>query len=406
MRTLCSILCFAAVSIGSAAEWPQWQGPNRDAKSTETGLLKSWPEGGPKLLWATTEDLGLGYSTVSIAGGRIYTTGMFGKDGYLFALDLDGQLKWKVRYGPEYLKFGKGSRSTPTVDGDRIYIMSGMGLAACFGLDGNLKWSVDTEKVFGGRNIRWGICESPLIDGDKVILTPGGTDASMVALDKMTGKTLWTTKGLSDRSAYCSPLHVKEGKKDLYVTLTEAHIVGVSPEGKVLWQVPYQGQCQAHPNTPVYHDGQVYITSGYNAGGVMLKLTDDGSGAEVLWKDDVLDVHHGGVVLVDGFLYGANWGSNARGDWVCLDWKTGKPRYETTWKCKGSISYADGMLYCYEEKDGHVALVEATPEGFKPISTFQVTQGHDRHWAHPVVCGGRLYIRHGKTLLCHDVKAK
>jgi outer membrane protein assembly factor BamB len=164
--------------------------------------------------------------------------------------------------------------------------------------------------------------------------------------------------------------------------------------------------CQAHPNTPIYHDGQVYITSGYNAGGVMLKLSEDGSSIQELWKDDTLDTHHGGVILVDGHLYGANWQNNSRGKWVCLDWKTGKALYEQEWKCKGSILYAEGMLYCYEEKDGNVALVKATPEGFNPISTFQVTQGKERHWAHPVICDGRLYIRHGNVLLCYDVKAK
>ena len=174
--------------------------------------------------------------------------------------------------------------------------------------------------------------------------------------------------------------------------------------GTLLWKHPYRGKCQAHINTPVHHNGQVYITSGYNAGGVMVKLSDDGEQSEVLWKDDNLDVHHGGVVLVDGHIYGANWHSNRIGNWICLEWKTAKVKYDTRWQCKGSILYAEGMLYCYEEKGGTVGLVECTPEGFNVVSSFRITKGRGKHWAHPVIAHGRLYIRHGNVLMCYDVK--
>ena len=395
-------------SIGLAGDWPQWRGPKRDGKCTETGLLTSWPEGGPKLLWTASEDLGKGFAAVSVAKGTIYTTGTVGNDGVIFALDLSGKLKWKHAYGPEFSKFPPSTRSIPTVDGDRVYIMSGNGLAACYdAASGKQKWAVDTFKVFGGRNIQWGIAESPLVIDEKAIVTPGGPEATMVALDKMTGKTIWKSQGIADKSAYVSPIRIKDAKKDLIVTVTSDHIIGVdTASGKVLWQQPYRGRCQAHINTPLYHDGQVYITSGYDAGGVMMKLSDDGTQSKVLWKDLTLDTHHGGVVLVDGHIYGTSWHGNRTGNFVCLDWKTGDVKYDTRWKCKGSILYAEGLLYCYEEGGGTVALAKCTPEGFQVVSSFQITQGEGKHWAHPVIADGRLYIRHGSKLMCYDVKAK
>lgn len=392
----------------SAGDWPQWLGPNRDGKCTETGLLKTWPKGGPKLLWTASENLGKGFSTVSIAKGTIYTTGMDGKDGWLYALDLDGKLRWKQKYGPEFRKFPPSTRTTPTVDGGRLYLMSTMGLAACYdAATGDRQWAVDTFAKFGGRQITWGVAESPLIVREKVIVTPGGPEATMVALDKLTGETLWKSQGIGDKSAYTSPLLIEDDRKSLIVTMTDRHIIGVrSTDGKVLWKHPYRGQCQAHINTPLYHDNQVYITSGYDAGGVMMKLSDDGEQCEILWKDQALDTHHGGVVLVDGHIYGSSWHGNRTGNWVCLDWKTGKARYDTRWLNKGSILFADGRLICYEEKGGTVGLVECTPEGFRVVSSFKITQGSGQHWAHPVIAGGRLYIRHGHVLLCYDVKGK
>ena len=409
-RIIVVLTVFAIVSAGFASDWPQWRGPKRDAKCTETGLLKEWPEGGPKLLWTTTENLGAGFSTVSVAKGMIYTTGTIEKkEGWLFAFDTDGKLKWKQNYGSEFRRFPQASRTTPTVDGDRLYIMSGVGRAVCYDAKtGGQKWAVDTFEKFGGRQITWGIAESPLIIDDKVILTPGGPNAVMVALNKLTGETIWQTKGLGDKSAYVSPIRIKDEKKDLIVTVASDHIIGVrTNDGQLLWKHPYRGQCQAHINTPLYHDGQVYITSGYNAGGVMMKLSDDGETCEILWKDQALDTHHGGVILLDGHIYGTSWAnSNRMGNWVCLDWKTGDVKYDTRWECKGSMLYAEGHLYCYEEKGGTVGLVEATPKGFKVVSSFKVTQGEGQHWAHPVIAHGRLYIRHGSKLMCYDIKAR
>ena len=404
---MCGLACALLFgTMAAAADWPQWGGPNRDGISPETGLLKEWPEGGPKLLWST-DGLGQGYSSVSVVGGMIYATGIVGGNGFFFALNTDGGIVWKLKYGPEWRQNFPNSRTTPTIEGDRAYLMSGLGTVVCIDLDKHeVKWSVDTAKKFGGRNITWGIAESPLICGDMVICTPGGKDASLVALDKKTGETIWQTKELSDRSAYCSPMRIKDDQKDLIVTMTESNIVGVNTEdGTVLWKHPYRGPCQAHPNTPLYHKGRIYVSSGYNAGGVALNLAADGTSVEVAWPDKKLDVHHGGVVLVDGHVYGANWLNNNAGNWVCITWDKGELKYETPWKNKGSIICADGMLYCYEEKTGTVGLVEATPDEFKVVGSFVVPKGEGEHWAHPVIAGGRLYIRHGGTLMAYDIKA-
>jgi outer membrane protein assembly factor BamB len=370
--------------------------------------LKKWPEGGPKLLWTADEKLGAGYSSPAVTGDTIYTTGMFDGHGYVIALDLDGKLKWKVKYGPEWTSNFPAARTTPTIDGDSLYVMSGLGKIVCFSAtDGKQIWAVDTVDTFGAKDITWGIAESVLIHGNLAICTPGGKDASLVALDKKTGRTIWRTEGLSDKSAYCSPIVIRKGKKHLVVTMTDSHIVGVGAvDGKPLWKHPYKGPYQAHINSPLYYQGQVYATSGYDAGGVMLGLSADGTEAKVLWTDKTLDVHHGGAVLVDGFIYGSNWQSNRDGTWVCLDWKTGEVKYDTRWVNKGQIIYADGMLYCYAEKGGDVALVKASPDEFKVVSSFKITQGNGYHWAHPAIAGGRLYIRHGDALMAYDIKQK
>ncbi len=395
----------------SSSNWPQWQGPDRDAISKETGLLKKWPDGGPKLIWSAN-DLGGGFSSVSIADGCIYVTGFKGEQGVLTAMDLDGNRKWQKPYGLEWASSRAGSRTTPTIDGGRAYTFSGVGIISCLDTtSGEKKWSVDTLEKFGGKNLRWGMAESVLIDGDKVICTPGGKDASVVALDKMTGETIWTSKGLSEKSAFCSGILVERGQKRLFVTMLSKSVVGINvDDGRVLWADPYS-EYQSKPRgnnpvTPVYHDGNIYATSGYNNGGVMLELSEDGKNVTRKWVDETLDVHHGGVVLVDGYIYGSNWNSNSRGDWVCLDFSSGKVMYEHKWNGnKGSIAYADEMLYCYDENTGTIALVKPSPKGFDIVSSFDVSLGADEHWAHPVILDGRLYIRHGDALMVYDIKA-
>lgn len=391
--------------------WPQWQGPDRTNISNEKGLLKSWPKDGPKLLWSA-QGLGKGYSTVSIANGIVYVTGLKDDTEHLSAFDLKGNLKWQSSYGKGWTKSFPSARSTPTIDSGNVYVMTSLGTVACLDAKtGKSKWSVNTNDKFNAKLGRWGGAESLLIDGNIVICTPGGDNASLVALDKNNGSTVWTTKDLSEKNAYCSPIIVNMANKKLVVTLVEKQVVGIDAKnGNLLWKYDcekYMGDMRIrgnHANTPIYKDGYVYVTSGYDMGGVKLKISDDGMKVSHVWSDKELDTHHGGVVLVDGFLYGSNWKSNDAGDWVCLDWETGQKKYQQKWETKGSLTYADGMLYCYEEKNGNVALVKATPKAFDITSSFKVPLGEDQHWAHPVVFDGKLFIRHGDALMVYDIK--
>ncbi|MBE0536988.1 MAG: PQQ-like beta-propeller repeat protein [Phycisphaerae bacterium] len=395
------IVMIAAGSVCVAGDWPHFRGPDRSGVSSEKGLMTSWPAAGPKMLWSY-KGLGKGFASMTVVDGLIYTTGVEDKTAYIYAFDLDGQLKWKQPCGPGWTGSYPGSRTTPTVDGDRLYIMSGQGRIACHNAKtGREIWKVETTAVFGGRNITWGFAESPLIDGQKVICTPGGPDASVVALDKMTGKTLWTSKGLSDKSAYCTPLLVEIGPNRLLFTMLAESIVGLDVEtGKVHWQVPHKVNYDISAVSPVYTNGILYVTNNYGKGSIGFTLTENGTKCEKKWSDKTLDCHHGGVMLVNGNIYGAN----GRG-WVCQDPVTGAVKYQETLVGKGSGICVDGLFYLYGEK-GDMALVKANPNGFETISTFKITLGNEQHWAHPVVANGVLYMRHGDTLMAFDIKAK
>ena len=245
--------------------------------------------------------------------------------------------------------------------------------------------------------------------GDLVICTPCGTEATFVAFDKKTGRTAWTSRSLGEESGYCSPIGIAVKGRRLFVTMLNKSIAGVDADtGEILWRLMYaEYQRSPHginPNSPVYADGSFYTSSGYECGGARHQLSDDGTSVTRVWTDRVLDSHHGGAVLVDGYLYGSNFRGHYDGNWVCLDWATGKVMYETKWLNKGAIIQVDGLLYCYEEKGGTVGLVKPSPERFEVIGSFKVPTGTGPHWAHPVICGGRLYLRHGTALMVYDVK--
>ncbi len=400
----------SSVPFEVSAGWPQWQGPGRDNKSAETGLLKRWPQDGPKMLW-NFKGLGSGWASIAVSGGRIYTTGMIEKDGFLFCLDLDGKELWRQSYGAEWSRSHPGVRCTPTVFGGRVYVISGLGAAACFdALSGQKIWQADPFTEFGGKYGSWGIVESPLIVEGRVIVTVGGEKATMVALDAKDGKIVWASESTGDKSAYCSPIVISRAGRELIVTMTSDNIIGVdAADGKILWKYPVGSYVndnrRIHPNCPVYQDDMVLCSSGYDMGAIMLRLSPDGSKAEKVWTNPVIDTHHGSMVLVDGYIYSSNWNGNGDGSWYCAEWNSGKVLYERHWKCKGSLAWAEGMLYCYEEKGGTVALVRAEPAGFEPVSEFAVSLGDKEHWAHPVVFGKRLYIRHGDVLMAYDIAA-
>jgi outer membrane protein assembly factor BamB len=396
-----------------AADWPQFRGPDRDGKSTETGLLKQWPESGPVLLWEA-DGLGAGYSSAAIARGAVYITGQIDDEGYVFAFDLNGQPRWKSRYGAEWTRSYQAARCTPTVEDDRLYVTSGRGAIYCLDAgSGEIRWSLEAAEKYGPQWPRWGMSENVLIDGDQVICTPGGEVASIIALDKMTGQVVWECKELTQQSCYCNPIVITRGGRRLLVTMLADSVVGLdAATGKLLWhddldEYHVDRRRLVNANTPIYHDGRIYTTSGYENGGAMLQLSADGTSIQRLWTDAVLDVHHGGVVLVDGYLYGSNWTSNSRGDWACLRWEDGRTMYDTRWNGnKGSVIYAEGMLYCYDERTGDVGLVKATPEAFEVVSEFTITKGKGPFWAHPSIAEGRLYLRHGEYLMVYDIAAR
>ena len=396
------------------SDWPQWQGVNRDNVSSDAGLLKEWPAGGPEMLFSV-DGLGQGYSSPAIADGVIYVTGMSMEEGYLFAIDMNGKIKWKTEYGKEWTKNFGASRTTPTVCDGKIALFSGLGKLVCIdAATGKVQWSVDTKKQFDGVIPMFGYAESPLVCDGKVICTPGGKKAAMAAYDLESGQLVWAAENLDTKTTYCSAIAVDHSGKKMIIQALGMYLFGVdAAAGSYMWKYDTNEYKEGKPeyrsnntNTPVYKDGEVFLTSGYDSGSVKVKLSEDGTKVTKVWENHDLDTHHGGVVVVDGLIYGSNWINNAKGDWVCVDYETGKTVYNTNWNGnKGSITYADGMLYCYDEKTGTVGLVKAGRDKFDIVSSFDVPMGSEQHWAHPVVCGGKLYMRHGDVLMVYNVKS-
>jgi len=396
----------SAATAGDAADWPQFHGPRRDNLSAETGLLKQWPAEGPKLLW-TAKGLGHGFSTVAITGGLIYTTGNIGPDTVIAALDLDGKPQWTAKNGPADKHDRPGTRSTPTVEGGRLFHEGSLGDLACLeARTGKAVWSVNILKKFGGRTPQWGLAESPLVDGNRVICAPGGPEVGLVALDKATGETLWACKETTEKPGYASPIAIEFGGVRQYVTLLQKSVAGMRADtGKLLWQVPHAAFADETVSTPLFQDRFVVVSTLGPGGTQCIELSGEGDAiaAKSAWQTNALNSHHGGVILLSGHVYGANAG----GKWLCLDLKTGKVAHAGDGVGKGSLTYADGMLYTYAENGGEVGLVKATPQGHEVVSRFRIPAGGSGLcWAHPVVCGGRLYLRHGDFLYCYDIQAR
>ncbi|NOU60951.1 PQQ-binding-like beta-propeller repeat protein [Marinifilum caeruleilacunae] len=412
-KILVSIIAFLLVVPAIAQEkvFTEWRGPNRTGVYQETGLLKEWPAEGPELLWHN-DSIPVGYSSVAIAHNTIFLTGLVDSLDYLLALDMKGNKKWQVAYGRGWDGSFVDSRATPTIEDERIYLSSGKGDVACVNaLTGEIIWKVKATENFGGTFGKWGISESILLYKNMVYYTPCGDQTTMVALDKMTGETIWQSKSLNDNPGYVSPLMINRNGKNQIVTVIEKSVIGLNPDnGNIDWQFDYgayaggKWKANIQTNTPLYKDGKIYITNGYDHKSVMLNLNEDASGVELAYVDSLLDVHHGGAVLLDGYIYGANWLHNRMGNWCCLDWNTGEKMYETEWQNKGSIISAEGMLYCYDEKGGNIALVKADPKEFKVISEFKVPYGKGPHWSHLVIQDGVMYVRHENALMAYSIK--
>jgi len=402
-KTILLILACVIRMSADAQVVSQWRGPGRDGIYPETGLQKSWPAGGPALLWHF-EGLGEGHSSAAVTSDRVYTTGTLQGIGYIFCFDNDGKLLWKIPYGEEWTESWPGVRSTPLVANGKLYQLSGFGKLVCRKADnGDFIWSVDVLKDLHGQNIRWGITENLLLEGNMLYCTAGGPDFNVVALNPDNGKLIWKSGGKGEPSAYCSPALVKLAKRTLLVTHTANSIIGVdASNGRFLWSVDQPNTWSVHANTPVYRDGYIYCVSGYGQGGVMLKLNEDGSAVQEAWRNKNLDNRMGGFVVLNGKIFGSDDNGKA---WYCLDWKTGVPMYSEKITGKGNIICADGMLYLYGE-NGEVVLAEPQPNAFKKISAFKVPYGTDQHWAHLVIRNGRLYVRHGNSLMVYDIHKK
>lgn len=396
------VLAMAGAGVFSQ-EVAQWRGPARDGIYTETGLLKKWPDGGPKLLWHF-EGLGDGHTSAAVTSSAVYTSGMVDGNGVVYAFDLKGTLLWKKEYGKEWAENWNGTRSTPLVVGDRLYVLSSYWKLVCMNTsNGQVVWSADLEKDYGARNNEWGISENLLFDGNVLYCTPGGTGASMVALDRNTGKLVWKSKANGNKSAYCSPLMITVQNRKIIVTMMENAVCAFdASNGEQLWSFPHINDTGVHPNVPAWQNGYLYCTSGYGKGGELLKLAPDGKSVSQVWSTKDADSRTGGVVVLNGKIYGSG-DRNKR--IFCLDWQTGKQLYSTKEMAPATLIADDGLLYLYSES-GKVFLAEPGAQGFNIISSFAVPYGENPHWAHLVIKNKRLYVRHGNSLMVYDIAAR
>jgi outer membrane protein assembly factor BamB len=407
-RSLALCLAFAGLFPLRAGEsaWPEYHGLRRDNVSHEKGLLRRWPEGGPPLLWRY-DQCGKGFSTVSIAGGRIYTAGDFGDTERVLALDLKGTLLWQAPNGRSWRRATPGSRATPTVRDGTVYHMNPTGrLAAFSAATGKELWAVDLEERFGASYGAWALSESVVVEGDLVICMPGGTKGCLAALDRNTGATRWVTTEIADRAAYCSPAVVTHGGVRQVITLTRRHVVGVDVRtGKLLWSHPHETPYGVNVTTPLFRDGYVFVTGGYSIGGKLLKIDPADMRVTPVWAGGDLDNCHGGVFLIDGCLYGSGCRQSKKG-LVCLDFKRGTTRWNARDFRKASLAFAEGLLYCLSDQRT-VSLVAPDPDRLRIVSRFELPkEGRGPVLAHPVICGGRLYIRHDHVLFAYDIRKR
>jgi outer membrane protein assembly factor BamB len=395
-----------AAPLATAADWPQWRGPQRDGRSEESGLLESWPEGGPPRLWMFT-DCGVGYSGPAVVGGRLYTMG--GRDGFeqLICLDANtGNELWAAQLGPQFENnWGDGPRSTPTVDGNMIYAFAADGNLVCVRAgDGEIVWTTAMQDL-GGKVPFWGYSESPLVYQAMVLCTPGGEQGTIAALDRQSGRVLWQSKDITDDAHYSSIVLMKLAGKMTGVQLLEKQLLGFDlADGALLWSIPWPGSVAVVP-TPIVRGNQVYATSGYGAGCKLLSI-DDQKQVEILYENKRMVNQHGGAILVDDHVYGYSDGKG----WTCQEFATGdKAWHEKRALGKGAIGYADGHFYCLEQNEGDVVLIDASPAGWQEQGRFtlqpqtELRKDRGKIWTQPVISGGHLYLRDQNLLYCFDV---
>ncbi|MFO0802399.1 MAG: PQQ-binding-like beta-propeller repeat protein [Gemmataceae bacterium] len=402
-----SFLAALAAAPLTADDWPQFRGPNRDGLSKEKGLLQEWPKDGPPLEWSI-KGLGSGYSSVSIAGDRIYTVGNKNGDSHLVALERDGGKQvWTAKVGPQ----GDSLGSTPTVDGENIYVIGQQGDLVCVDKYGKEQWRRHFIKEFKGQKGGWHYCESPLIDGDHIVVTPGGTEATIVALNKKSGETVWKCpiKSGSPQAGYSSVVvETIKGVKQ-YVQLYNGGVVGVDTKGNLLWQYKRHEGNTANVPTPIVIGDHVFSSIGYGGrGAALLKINAEGKtfSAEEIYYEPELKNKHGGVIKVGEYVYGDHDDS---GHPFCAEVKTGKVMWKRKNQGNGggsaAVTYADNRLY-FHYQNGVTVLAKASPDGYEEVGSFKPKDLNGASWAHPVVSDGRLYLREGDFLHCYDVRKK
>ncbi len=385
-------------------DWPQWRGPRRDGISDENGLLQAWPKDGPELLWKA-DDLGKGWSSPIVVGPRLYITGDVGDDLVIFAFDREGREVWRTKNGKSWKGPFPGSRACCVFSEGRLYNMNAHGRVVCLdAASGREIWAVNILERFDAENITWALSECLLVDGRQLIVTPGGRKALIAALDKRNSRTLWRTPPVGDEStSYCSPILFRHGGRRVIANCSAAHGFGVDADtGKLLWTVPLRNRFGTNISTPIYGDGLIYYVTPYAEHGraYRLEASPNDIDAQHIWTCE-LDTVTGSGVLVDGTLFSARYKKPKW--WFGLDWHTGRTKYELEDLTTGAAIYADKRLYCLDER-GNVALLK--PEGLKTAGRFRLPAEKIRRrdaWTHPVLCDGRLYLRHHNTLWCYDV---
>lgn len=416
-----SLLMMGALALSAAAQVTPygWRGPEHNGNYPDTGLMASWPEAGPELVFET-EDAGKGYSSPLVVGDKIYLTGLNeNEDKEVFSCyNLKGEKQYTIEYGRPWKQSYPETRTTPAVVDGKAYVISGMGEIVCINVaDGSIVWSVDGGTKYQRKTGMWGTSECPLVYDDKVIYTPCGEQTTMVALNKNTGEEIWKSRPLGDKSGYVSPIMIEYKGKRQIVGSTSLNAIGVDPDnGEIEWTFDnwgpkYTGKesnwDNIAPNSALYKDGKIFFCHGYDLNGFQLQLADDLKSVTCVWRTETLDTHHGGYVLVNGKIFGSNWINNNDGAWCCLDWETGKTEYEEKWTGgagKGSIISADSKLFIYDERRGFVGLVNPTPEKFDVVSKFRVAKGSGPYWAHMSIDNGILYLRHGEHFAAYKIK--
>ncbi|MFW6169819.1 MAG: PQQ-binding-like beta-propeller repeat protein [Planctomycetota bacterium] len=386
-------------------DWPQWRGQRRDGMVDETGLLGHWPEAGPESPWAL-DGLGQGWSSPIVVNGRLYITGDVGEDLVIFALESDGTVRWRAKNGRAWTGSYPGARATCVFSEGHIYHLNAHGRVACLTADaGEEVWAVNILQRFDGKNITWGLSECLLVDGEHVVVTPGGKKGLMAALDKRHGQTVWVTAAVGDESAtHSSPILFRYGGQRVIANCSSSHGFGVDADnGDLLWTVPLKNRFGVNAATPIYGAGCVYFVTAYTQFGRLYRLRAEGAstGIEHLWTCP-LDTVTGSGVLVDGTLYSA--GYRRPKSWFGVDWKTGEMQFELDDFTTGAAIYADGLLYILDER-GRAGLVKPGSDGFEVRGRFQLVKERVRDaWAHPVLLDGRLYLRYHDTLWCYEVQ--